>query len=119
MVSDPQKYEYTLATIRRDIETKKQILRQQKTLMQRDIDIHSHKKALEKVSTGQVIGSKYRFQKSNVTVADLECEKKQQLLQEKEQMVFDLELYLDIKPKGRKSKADEDKRAVEQLADDD
>jgi hypothetical protein len=33
-------------------------------------------------------------------------------------MVFDLELYLDIKPKGRRAHTTDDKRAVEQLADD-
>ena len=117
VVNDPLKYEHTLRVVKKNVENKKKLIRTQKMLMQRDIDIESHKRAIESV-TGQTIGSKYRFQKSSVSVADLNAEIKQSAQQEKDQKVFDLELYLDIK-KRAKSKAEDDKRAVEKLADDD
>ena len=60
VVSDPQKYNHTLRVVKKNVENKKKIIRTQKMLMQRDIDIESHKKAIEDI-TGQTIGSKYRF----------------------------------------------------------
>ena len=53
-----------------------------------------------------------------MSVADLKAEIRQKAQQDKDQKVFDLELYLDIKRRA-KSKAEDDKRAVEKLADDD
>jgi len=78
--------------------------------------MEQHKQAITELASNQTIGSKYRFQKSSVSVADLQAEIRQKALIEKEKAAFDMELYLDIKPDARGGNSS--KRAVEQLADD-
>lgn len=84
LVTDPSKFEHTLTAVRSSLSLKQKLRKQQKLLMKREINLEQHKQAISDLSAAQTIGSKYRFQKSSVSVADLHAEARLELQRAKE-----------------------------------